>query len=608
MFDSTLPPSAAAAQHSPGLSIRSQVNRDRLRTLFELTPPPVAAGLSFVLVVSLLMWPLAPHGLTLAWVAVKLVVGWVRITESGRFKRAAPNEAPARRRWWRRYLLPMVSDAASWGVMTVLFLPYAQGLVATLLLAGVIGVAAVSVFTTISHSRTGLIYLGTVLLPVMADQLMSGSRDGLLIAAALLIYLLMLAYEGWRSEKRLIELLTLRYENADIAEQRQQALALAEHSNAAKSRFLAAVSHEMRTPLNGILGMTQLMRGTAQDEQHQHQLDIVQRSAQHLQTVIGDLLDLSRIEFGRIDIEQEPFGLVDTVREVTDLLAAIGAEKGLAFRLELDPGLPGQVRGDASRVKQVLHNLIGNAIKFTRRGEVVLHVAPTADGLRFSVRDTGSGIPARDAERIFDAFAQAGSGTTRRSGTGLGLTISRQLARAMGGDVLHQTPENGNGALFHFTIKAQHLGQPVPAAERWKAEHFQLSGRVLVVDDSPVNAIVACSMLERFGIETEVAEDGEQALQRLRSQRYDVVLMDCQMPLLDGWEVTRRWRSEEAREPGRPPVPIVALTANAVVGDREQCLAAGMDDYLAKPFDLNDLGLMLRRHLPGGRLLQASPG
>jgi signal transduction histidine kinase/ActR/RegA family two-component response regulator len=605
MFDSTLPPPAAAAPHRPNAGIQSQVNRDRLRTLFELTPPPVAAGLSFVAVIGLLMWPLAPHGLILAWLVIKLVAGLVRMTESGRFARAAPAARHERLYWWRRYVVAMLVDAASWGAMTVIFVPHAHGIVATVLLAGTVGVAAVAVFTTVSHSRTCLIYLCAVLLPVMTDQLRSATTDGLLTALALLIYGLMLAYEGWRSEKRLIELLRLRYENADIAEQRQQALALAEHSNAAKSRFLAAVSHEMRTPLNGILGMTQLMRSTAHDEQHQHQLDIVQRSAQHLQTVIGDLLDLSRIEFGRIDIEQEPFGLVDTVREVTDLLAAIAAEKGLAFRLELEPGLPGQVRGDASRVKQVLHNLIGNAIKFTRRGEVVLQVAATAEGLRFSVRDTGSGIPARDAERVFDAFAQAGSGTARRGGTGLGLTISRQLARAMGGDVLHQAPETGGGALFHFTIKAPHLGQPVAAAERWKAEHFQLSGRVLVVDDSPVNAIVACSMLERFGIETEVAEDGEQALQRLRSQRYDAVLMDCQMPLLDGWEVTRRWRSEEAREPGRTPVPIVALTANAVVGDREQCLAAGMDDYLAKPFDLNDLGLMLKRYMTAPRLTGA---
>jgi len=286
------------------------------------------------------------------------------------------------------------------------------------------------------------------------------------------------------------------------------------------------------------------------------------------------------------------------VREVTDLLSAIAAEKGLRFQLQWGRPLPQRVRGDAARVKQVLHNLVGNAIKFTRSGDVTLEITAAEGQLCFTVRDSGHGIAAEQAERIFDAFAQAGEAPSRRAGTGLGLTISRQLARAMGGDVRYE-PAEGGGSVFRFMVAVQHLPpDPGNADESWAAHDFHLKGRVLVVDDSPVNALVARGMLERFGLRVDVAEDGEEALQRMRQVSYDAVLMDCQMPGLDGFETTQRWRRDEPVLAHGGHLPIIALTANAVPGDREHCLAAGMDDYLAKPFDLNDLGAVLQRHLP----------
>jgi len=481
-------------------------------------------------------------------------------------------------------------------------MPYAQGIAGTVLLAGAVGVASVGVFTTFTHRSASLSYLVAVLSPIMVDQLSLGQRDNLLTAAALLIYFLVLGFEAWRSERRQVEMLRLRYQNAWIAEQRRQALLLAEHSSAAKSRFLAAVSHEMRTPLNGILGMAQLLRSQLADPQQGQQLEIMRRSARHLQNVISDLLDLSRIEFGRLEIEHEPFSVSETVREVNELLASIALDKGVDFQVHLVQPLPERVRGDASRVKQVLHNLLGNAIKFTPAGgRVVLEAAATPQGLRFSVRDNGQGIAPDEVERIFDAFAQAGAAPARRAGTGLGLTISRQLARAMGGDVRHE-PAPGGGAIFHFTVAAPHLAPEDDTHDDspWSVQAFRLHGRVLVVDDSPVNALVACGMLERFGLQAEVAEDGDEALQRLHQRAYDAVLMDCQMPGLDGHEATRRWRAHEAAL-GLPRLPIVAVTANAVPGDREACLSAGMDDYLAKPFDMNELGALLQRHLGPGR-------
>jgi CheY-like chemotaxis protein/anti-sigma regulatory factor (Ser/Thr protein kinase) len=352
----------------------------------------------------------------------------------------------------------------------------------------------------------------------------------------------------------------------------------------------------MRTPLNGILGMAQLLRADATDARQAHQLEVMRRSARHLQTVIADLLDLSRIELDRLEVARELFVVADTVREVTDLLAPVAAEKGLGFHVHLEPPLPQQVSGDAARIKQVLHNLLGNAIKFTRRGWVALVVQGTPNGLRFTVSDTGDGIPPAEAERVFDAFAQAGTAPARRAGTGLGLTISRHLARAMDGDVVLDR-DAGPGAVFRFTVRAPHAAGDAPASRHdWQALPFRFRGRVLVVDDSPVNAMVAQAMLERFGLETVLAEDGVQALEVMQQQPFDLVLMDCQMPGMDGLEATSQ-RREQERASGLPRLPILAVTADAVAGDRERCLACGMDDYLAKPFDLNDLGRLLGRYL-----------
>jgi signal transduction histidine kinase/ActR/RegA family two-component response regulator len=587
------PQGLSAEQEAP--DIGAQIDFDRVQTLHGLTPPPVLAGLGFAVLVALMMAPVAPLRLVLGWLALKFAMAAVRLVDVWLFARSDTSRRHTGR-WLLRYLAWMILDAGSWGLMTVVFMPYAQGIASTVLLAGAVGVASVGVFTTFTHLSASLGYLLAVLTPIMVDQLSIGQRDNLLTAGALLIYFGVLGFESWRSENRQIEMLRLRYQNAWIAEQRRQALALAEHSSAAKSRFLAAVSHEMRTPLNGILGMAQLLRTRLVDPVQANQVEVMRRSARHLQNVIADLLDLSRIEFGRIEIAHEPFAVAETVREVNELLAAIAVDKGLRFHLHLVPTLPARVLGDASRVKQVLHNLLGNAIKFTPAGgQVMLEVAATPQGLRFTVRDDGQGIAPTEVERIFDAFAQAGEAPARRAGTGLGLTISRQLARAMGGDVRYEPALHG-GAVFHFTIAATHLDEPARVEEApWQPADFDLRGEVLVVDDSPVNAMVACAMLERFGLRADVAEDGEQALQRLRAHAYDAVLMDCQMPGMDGCEATRRWRRIEADIGGR--VPIIAVTANAVAGDREQCLAAGMDEYLAKPFDLNELGALLQRQL-----------
>lgn len=592
------PPGGTPASAPDERSIASQVARDRVKMLYELTPPPLIAGALFAVLVAAMMDATAPSALTVTWLALKLVIAALRAGATGIFRFTAGSSRPLEtRRWLLFYGMLMTVDAVSWGGMTVIFLPYSHGIQSTVLLAGAVGVASVAVFTTFSRFEASVVYLVSVLTPIVVDQLSVGGRDNYLTAGALTVYFGVLAFEAWRGQQRQIEMLQLRYVNASIAEQRQQALVLAEHSSAAKSRFLAAVSHEMRTPLNGILGMAQLLRTHVTDAQQAHQLEVMRRSAWHLQNVIADLLDLSRIEFGRLEITHEPFVLAEAVHEVTDLLGAVAADKGLAFHLRFAQPLPERVVGDASRVKQVLHNLLGNAIKFTRHGSVSLEVGASGHMVHFTVSDTGQGVAAEEADRIFDAFAQAGETPARRSGTGLGLTISRQLARAMGGEVRYERAVGG-GAVFHFTLAAPHVPAPPPTirGSSWTARDFRFRGEVLVVDDSPVNAMVACGMLEHFGIDVHTAEDGQEALQLLRTRHFHTVLMDCQMPGMDGFEATVLWRTEEEAR-GLRRVPIIAVTANAVPGDRERCLAAGMDDYLAKPFDLNELGGLLQRYL-----------
>jgi signal transduction histidine kinase/ActR/RegA family two-component response regulator len=595
------PAFADTASSDQRARIAGQIEDERVAIVYELAPIPVAAGLAFGVLVSVILWPHRPAWVVGSWLFLKLLVGIPRVLDGRRFQRGVRVAY-----WRRRALVFLVLDGLIWGSMGLLFMPAEAPGIQAVMLASLIGIAGVGVFTYVSDARGSVLVLLSVLLPSMVYQALRNTPDGWLASLGLAIYLGMMCLEAKRSETRVIEMLRLRFENAFIADERQRAMLLSEHASAAKSRFLATVSHEMRTPLNGIMGMTQLLQRSPLNDEQRRQLDILHRSSLHLQTVIGDLLDLSRIEFGKLSLDERPIRLEETVREVVGLLQPIAEEKGLRFTMSLAGGLPASIVGDASRIKQVLHNLLGNAIKFTSHGEVALQVAHAGDGrLSFRVRDSGEGVRPEMSQRIFDAFEQGPAATVQgRVGTGLGLTISRRLARAMGGDVVCE-PGSGRGASFVFTMpcrSAQASAEAGAARAAAPATWPTLGGRVLVVDDNPVNALVASAMLEHAGLSVEVAEDGAAALDRMGRGELDLVLMDCQLPELDGWEATRRWRSGE-RDGAH--LPIVALTANAVVGDRDRCLHAGMDDYLAKPVQMDELIAVVMRQLERQRLPQA---
>ncbi|MCC6414483.1 MAG: transporter substrate-binding domain-containing protein [Opitutaceae bacterium] len=387
----------------------------------------------------------------------------------------------------------------------------------------------------------------------------------------------------------------------------EQMAAQADQANRAKSSFLAMMSHEIRTPMNGVIGMVDLLRDSPLTDEQLQLAATARHSAESLLGVINDILDFTKIEAGQLQFEAKPFDVREIVDGALAAFAGRAQARGIALTQQIEPQVPELLVGDAGRLNQILVNLLGNALKFTHEGSVALNVGAesASEGvvrLRFTVRDTGIGLMAEEQARLFQPFMQASSGTTRKyGGTGLGLAICKQLVEHMRGQIgVESTP--GRGSTFWFVVElplatsiARQTASPLAPAENLSRL------RVLVAEDNAVNRKVVALQLKRLGSPCVLVENGVQALAYLRSGTCDVVLMDCEMPEMDGLEATRRIRAREAERRARgenfPPLCIIAVTANAMRGDREACLAAGMDDYLSKPLRLPELSAALGRAL-----------
>ncbi|TDW51634.1 phospho-acceptor domain-containing protein [Flavobacterium sp. 270] len=382
--------------------------------------------------------------------------------------------------------------------------------------------------------------------------------------------------------RHVINTLELGIKNSELAGQKK----IAERAVTAKDSFLANMSHEIRTPLNAIIGFTELLAGTKLNEQQRGFVQDVQTAGDNLLLIVNDILDLSKIESGGLTLDLQPFELKKALRHVYDLLK-VKVPEAVEFNLYLDAELPEMISGDQGRLNQILMNLAGNALKFTSEGEVTIAVKKIAETdencvIRFSVKDTGIGIPKEQLDNIFERFTQAEESTTRKfGGTGLGLSIVKKLAEMHGSDIQVRSRE-GRGSEFFFTVAYQKTDQQTKQREQPKNNLGKLN--ILLCEDNRLNQKLAQNVIEGFGFTIDIAENGDQGIELLSKHRYDLVLMDLQMPLRDGYETTQYIREEL-----KSAVPIIAMTAHSLAGEQDRCYDAGMDGYVPKPFKQYEL-------------------
>ncbi len=606
---------------------RDKIWREQIRLVEQNANSSNLASLVLSILIAYLL-QYKTHDLVLPWLGYMFFASAVRLLMSLK-KKKQPNELVYDSfGYW--YFVSILLSALGWGIAGFYLFPEqpSQQLMLGFALAGIAS-GSVTVFTPIF--KLYLAYLLLTIFPLVLRFCLIGD-DYILLAFMALFYLTVMTGIGLRISKSGLKSLELHFHNESLIkfmsharnnsedmneelsieiEQRKQAekalfkaKEVAEAASKTKSEFLANMSHEIRTPMNGVLGTLQLLRDSDLTESQKEYVSIAYNSGEALLSLLNDILDFSKIEAGKLKLEFIPFDLRMLVKEITVLLKQKADEREVELVADLDNELPEVLQGDSVRIRQILANLMTNAIKFTEKGKVTIRIVILEKTekmvrVRLEVNDTGIGIPEESQRKLFNSFTQADGSTTRKyGGTGLGLAIVRQLVTMMRGR-LGVDSEVGKGSSFWVEI-AFEIPQNVEIEkqeERAKEVIESLQGHILLVEDNPVNQIVAKKMLEKSGLSYEVANNGEEAITRLKlSHEFDLVLMDCQMPVLDGYAATETLREMES-DNGDKRLPVIAMTANAMEGDREKCLSAGMDDYISKPVNQQALKSTLSKWL-----------
>lgn len=589
------------------------------------------AGISMAIIWVGLIWKDLPHEVLSVWLGVMSLLFFYRFATH--YFKLYSDESKLSidkyiiRRW---YLVSVFLSGAGWGVTSTLMFPFNE-LHQIVLAFILVGVSATGVaYSSVAWVYYG--YVGCVLLPLMIRLFYVGGEVYYALSAMTGFFLGVMVMAVYRMYKSSIAELELSYKNEvligdltkvgnnleslnddlkdEIDHGKQIELELnkakekAEKMSQSKGEFLANMSHEIRTPMNGVIGTLQLLEDTELSKEQKEFVEIAHRSADALLAILNDILDLSKIEAGKLSFESLVFDIKQVVNDIVILHSLKAEQQGVSLVQHADEKLPNFLMGDPMRIRQVIVNLVSNALKFTKHGEVKISIDVVnkdidSVDLRVTVADTGIGIPQAAQDTLFDAFTQADGSTTRKyGGTGLGLAIVSQLVDMMGGSLGMESVE-GKGSSFWFTANLQ-VTAAVPYAVVATIdgnEDLKLDAKILMVEDNPINQMVAQKMLEKIGLKATIANNGIEALQCLDQQSFDLVLMDCQMPEMDGFDATREIRKLDIKALDQKHLPVVAMTANVMSGDRERCLEVGMDDYIGKPVQRDQLASVLRKWL-----------
>jgi two-component system, sensor histidine kinase len=617
-----LPEGALNVQHSAAAGLDARVRQRLLQSQLDgiyahITSASLISTL-FALALAFYLIPVFGAGPVHIWLALKATVAGLRFVLAQAYRSEKLRSRPALAN--ALVVGSLALDGAIWGFAGTWGVNEPSEVVC-LLVACVSSVAALATFGLQVRQQATAAFVIPMLVPLTVALAWRGDALGLFGACGAMLVLMQTLVTGFASEKRLIREFTSHEHTAQALEERSKALQLAssskaeleralalasktsadlEHAleqvrrqSAVKALFLGTMSHELRTPLHGILGMAELVQQQFTEPVAKHRLGLIRSCGSHLLELIGALLDVSRIESGHLELHLAPFDLAEEIRNMCDLYDVRCNAKGIGFQHVSKLPHSCWVRGDAARVRQVLHNLLGNAVKFTDRGLVRLSVHRHRDTYVFEVTDTGRGISAGALPHVFDAFRQVdGVAAAPSDGTGLGLTIARELAQAMSGNI-EVTSMKGVGSRFVFTAQLDAL----PLAEvpdnasvaPTPPKRLPAGYRILLVEDNEVNILIAHAQLEKLGVDTDIAQDGREAVKRaLAEPRPDLILMDCRMPVMDGPSASREIRARE-RASGFQQVPIIALTAMPSDDDKRECYQSGMNGFVSKPFTVDEL-------------------